>query len=321
LIKPYDFRKKVAVNFESQQAVAAKVGSYGITIGIDMMVLTLMTNMDMAEQQEWGREFRMAMQSIRKKYLYHHVHDDALLQDILKELAAADRARVLREAPEPESANAVGEQLTLLQQMMQQVHEYEEEANAVHSDSKLSADTKKSKSRKYPYHHVHDDALLQDILKELAAADRARVLREAPEPESANAVGEQLTLLQQMMQQVHEYEEEANAVHSDSELSADTKKSKSRKTRDRSNSPVGNKRHGRGNSRRGEHERNKCRHCKPYRRYSNARRDEKKCFYNKQWKGWCPGYVCEELEIKFKPKSKFTRAMCGVKDASDDESE
>ena len=28
LTKAYDFRKKVAVNFESQQAAAAKVGSY-----------------------------------------------------------------------------------------------------------------------------------------------------------------------------------------------------------------------------------------------------------------------------------------------------
>jgi hypothetical protein len=204
LNKPYNFRKKVAVNFESQQAAAAKVGSYGI----NMMVLTVMANMDMAEQQEWGREFRTAMQSIRRKYTYHHVHDDASLQDILKELAVADSVQVLSDAPEPESANTVGEQLTLLQQMMQQVHKYEEEANAVHSDSKSSADTKKSKSRK---------------------------------------------------------------------------------TRDCSNSPVGNKHRGRSNSRRGERERNKCPHCKPYRCYSNARHNEKKCFYNKQWKGWCPG--------------------------------
>jgi hypothetical protein len=59
LNKAYDFRKKVAVNFESQQAAAAKVGSYGITIGVDMMVLALMANMDMAEQQAWGLEFHV----------------------------------------------------------------------------------------------------------------------------------------------------------------------------------------------------------------------------------------------------------------------
>jgi hypothetical protein len=31
--------------------------------------------------------------------------------------------------------------------------------------------------------------------------------------------------------------------------------------------------------------------------------------------------VCEELEVKVKPKSKFTRAMGGVMDASDDDDE
>jgi hypothetical protein len=149
--------------------------------------------------------------------------------------------------------------------------------------------------KKYPYHHVHDDASLHDILKELAAADSVQVLREAPEPESANAVGEQLTLLQQMMQQAHEYEEEAMAVQSDSESSAGTKKSKSRKQRERSNSPDGNRRRGRSNSRRGDRERNKCPHCKAYRRYSNMDK-EKRCFYNKQWNGWCPGYIFEELD-------------------------
>jgi hypothetical protein len=66
LNKAYDFKKKIAVNFESQQAAAAKVGSYGITIGINMMVLTLMANMDLAEQYKWGREFHTAMQSIHK---------------------------------------------------------------------------------------------------------------------------------------------------------------------------------------------------------------------------------------------------------------
>jgi hypothetical protein len=59
------------------------------------MVLKPMANMDLAEQHELGREFCTAMQSIRKKYPYQHVHDDALLQDILQELAAADSVHVL----------------------------------------------------------------------------------------------------------------------------------------------------------------------------------------------------------------------------------
>jgi hypothetical protein len=52
LISPYDFRKKVATNFEMQQAAAAKVSSYGIKIGVDMMVLSLLAKLNMAEQHE-----------------------------------------------------------------------------------------------------------------------------------------------------------------------------------------------------------------------------------------------------------------------------
>lgn len=78
------------------------------------------------------------MQAICKKYPYDHVHDDASLQDILKELAAADSVRNLREAPEPKCANAVNEQYSLLQQMIQQANDCEEEAMVVHLDSPSS---------------------------------------------------------------------------------------------------------------------------------------------------------------------------------------
>jgi hypothetical protein len=86
------------------------------------------------------------LQAIRKKYPCNLVHDDASLQDILKELAAVDSVRNLRKAQEPKRANAVGEQLILmlLQQMMQQAHDYKEEAMAVQSDSDSSVSTKKS---------------------------------------------------------------------------------------------------------------------------------------------------------------------------------
>jgi hypothetical protein len=98
-----------------------------------------------------------------------------------------------------------------------------------------------------------------------------------------NAVGEQITLLQQMMQQAQEYEEEAMGVQSNSKASADTKNSKS--DCKRSNSPDGNRHRGRSKSRNGNRECNKCPHCKAYRCYaSNKYHDEKKCYYNKQWK-------------------------------------
>jgi hypothetical protein len=110
-----------------------------------------------------------------------------------------------------------------------------------------------------------------------------------------------------MMQQAHDYKEEAMAVQSDSDSSVSTKKSSksARKTRERSNSPE--KCHGRSSSCHGERERNKRAHCKHYHHYA-GKHDESKCYLNKKWKGWRPKYVCEELEIKFKSKSKFTKA-------------
>ena len=113
--------------------------------------------------------------------------------------------------------------------------------------------------------------------------------------------------IQQMMQQAHDYKEEAMAVQSDSDSSVSTKKSSksARKTRERSNSPE--KCHGRSSSCHGERERNKRAHCKHYRHYA-SKHDKSKCYFNKKWKGWRPKYVCEGLEIKFKSKSKFTKA-------------
>ena len=78
------------------------------------------------------------MQVIRTKYNYDYEHDEASLADILLQLAAADSIHNMKEAPELEvgAAHAVQDQLTLLQQMMQQEHnDYEEEAMGVKSDS------------------------------------------------------------------------------------------------------------------------------------------------------------------------------------------
>jgi hypothetical protein len=137
--------------------------------------------------------------------------------------------------------------------------------------------------KKYPYDHVHNDASLQDILKELAAADSVRNLREAPEPECANAVNEQYSLLQQMIQQANDCEEEAMVVHLDSETSADTKQSSKSGHRTRKRSPEQGNRRARSSSRRGGCARNKCPHCKHYRRYA-GKHNESKCYFNKNGK-------------------------------------
>ncbi len=60
------------------------------------------------------------MQAICKKYTYNHVHDATLLQDIMKELAGADRVRELKDAQAPGTgtAHSVTDSVSYLSAMM-----------------------------------------------------------------------------------------------------------------------------------------------------------------------------------------------------------
>jgi hypothetical protein len=117
--QPFDFRKKISVNMELMQSNAARMSTYGISIGIPQLTLTLLANIETACKTEYGREFRSAMQTIRKAYAYNHVHDATSLAFIMKELTGADGVRDYKEAPAPGgSAHSVTEAVTFLQQMI-----------------------------------------------------------------------------------------------------------------------------------------------------------------------------------------------------------
>jgi hypothetical protein len=103
---PFDFRKKVSVNMELMQSNAARMSTYGIGIGIPQLTLTLLANIETACKAEYGREFRSAMQTIRKSYPYNHVHYATSLAFILKELTGADGVRDYKEAPAPSAGAA-----------------------------------------------------------------------------------------------------------------------------------------------------------------------------------------------------------------------
>jgi hypothetical protein len=85
------------------------------------------------------------MQAICKKYTYNHVHDATLLQDIMKELAGADRVRKLKDAPAPGTgtAHSVADSVSYLSAMMDADTDtdYSESAYAATSDSKLYKET------------------------------------------------------------------------------------------------------------------------------------------------------------------------------------
>jgi hypothetical protein len=97
----FNFCKKISINMELLQSNVARMATYGITIGVPQLVITLLANIETATKSKYGHEFRLAMHAICKKYTYNHVHDAASLQTILTELAGADGVRVLKDAPAP----------------------------------------------------------------------------------------------------------------------------------------------------------------------------------------------------------------------------
>jgi hypothetical protein len=144
----FDFQKKVSVNMELMQSNAARMATYGITISIPQLTLTLIANIEHATKAKYGREFLLAMQAIRKKYTYNHVHDATLLQDIMKDLAGADGVRELKDAPAPGTgtAHSVAKSVSYLQAMMDADNtdtDYSESAYGATSDSNSSKETRK----------------------------------------------------------------------------------------------------------------------------------------------------------------------------------
>eukprot|EP00956_Cyclotella_meneghiniana_P015108 scaffold22920_cov36-Cyclotella_meneghiniana.AAC.1 len=76
------------------------------------IALIILANIKVAATQEYGSEFKTALQTIRRQYNYSHVHDATSIAAILTELAAADAVWQLKDAPAPSKrfANAVADQ-------------------------------------------------------------------------------------------------------------------------------------------------------------------------------------------------------------------
>ena len=188
--------------------------------------------------------------------------------------------------------------------------------------------------KRYPYSTVHTTATLQAIMTELTPADNTRDPSKAPAPSTASAyaamaageggthgmnpnANDSLTILSNFMQD-SDFEESAYAAH-DSDSSIETKKStKSAKSNKSSRRSTSNGRGRRGNSRDRDDSKpavtdiwqnNPCKHCKKYkRRNQHPDYPANKCFWNKPVSMWRPGWVCEEMEIKYKPRHLFKQA-------------
>ena len=155
-----DYRKTVLINLELIKTNAATLKAMKIPFPPEMIVLVLLANMEDVAGEDWARDFAAPMRDIRAAYGHDYDHTDTSLEDIVQQLSKADELRDFKEAPAPESANAVlgsTENKELIQSMMEayaaQDEEYssdddESEAMAANYDSDASADNRRSHRRR-----------------------------------------------------------------------------------------------------------------------------------------------------------------------------
>ncbi len=176
---------------------------------------------------------------------------------------------------------------------------------------------------KYPYIYPHDDMSLKDMLQLLNSADSVWMLKEAPPPASANAVRSVLKSMRTYVTNIttayaadddeSDYTESTYGATSDGDSTICSSRCRRKKSNNKDKTKD-DKVGGDKNTKR----KNDCPHCK---RYGNRRPQPKtpheKCFWNKEWKGWHLRPVCNELEVTFKPCSKFLAKLGSLR--NDDE--
>ena len=152
----FDFQKKVITNVKLLRAKIARMHSYGIVVDNTQLALVLLANIELATSEAWGREFRPALQTIRRAYAYNFAHTNDSITVILRELAGADGVRKLNEAPSSSTgaANAVTDQIAYLTSLLHQqpVDDTEGAAYAAQSDSESSAGKTRHGTRNHAKH-------------------------------------------------------------------------------------------------------------------------------------------------------------------------
>jgi hypothetical protein len=181
--------------------------------------------------------------------------------------------------------------------------------------------------KRYMYNHVHNPASLQNILMELAGANGVRVLKDAPTPSTgtAHSMADSVSFLHKMM----------DGGDTDSEYTKSTYGTTSESSSEEERKPRGRKRNRDKRSKsRGKNDKkkkkkdnndlstkNNCPHCKKFHRKKPHRVKPEKCMWNKKYKGYRFKSICDELEVVFKPRHKFTAELGGYANKEDSGSE
>jgi hypothetical protein len=173
--------------------------------------------------------------------------------------------------------------------------------------------------KKYAYNHVHDVMSLQTILTELAGADGVRALRDAPAPNAgtAHSVANSVSFLNSMMLNS---DKSAYGACSDSGSSEEKRKSREREHKKPKKATAREKKK-KEKAKDDEPKKNTCPHFKKYHRKKPHRVEPDKCMWNKKYKGYRFKSICDELEVDFKPRIKFSADLGGYVEKDDSGSE
>jgi hypothetical protein len=98
LLTEWNFTHKCAVNIEHVRTAAAQLKAYGVTVDNTQLALNIMANVETAAKQPWGQDFVPTLRTLRRRYKYNYVHDDASIEDIATELAQVDSVRNVGDA-------------------------------------------------------------------------------------------------------------------------------------------------------------------------------------------------------------------------------
>ncbi len=117
-----------------------------------------------------------------------------------------------------------------------------------------------------------------------------------------------------------DYTEPAYGASSDSGSSEERRESRERENKKAKKS----KSHGKKKKEKAKDDEPKkktCPHCKKYHRKKSHCVEPDKCMWNKKYKGYRFKLICNELEVDFKPRIKFTADLGGYAEKEDSGSE
>jgi len=142
-----------------------------------------------------------------------------------------------------------------------------------------------------------------------------RALQDAPAPNAgtAHSVANLVSFLNSMMLNSNtdkEYTESAYGASSDSGSSEERCKSREREYKKPKKAKAHEKKK-KEKDKVDEPKKNTCPHCKKYHHKKPHRVEPDKCMWNKKYKGYCFKTICDELEVDFKPRIKFSAELGG----------